>query len=119
MALKQDVAVTVLSRRLGKGAAQAKVEATLATEKLLQHELIKLRLKHNKLRIKIHRLEAELRVGEEHARDPLHLQFVQLQAERLELQRRAEKQKEESLKMQKKISGSLEVGRRIHRYRLR
>ncbi|XP_010740825.2 cilia- and flagella-associated protein 184 [Larimichthys crocea] len=109
MALKQDVAVTVLSRRLGKQAAQAKVESILAAEQLRQDELIKLRLKHIKLRIKIHRLEAELRDREEHARDPLQLQFEQLQAERLEKKKHAEKQSEESLKMQKKISGSLEL----------
>ncbi len=110
VALKQDVAVTVLSRRLGKKAAQAKVESTLAAEQLRQDELIKLRLKHIKSRLKIHRLEAELRDREEHARDPLHLQFEQLQAERLELKKQTEKQNEESLKMQKKISSSLEVG---------
>ncbi|KAE8278885.1 Coiled-coil domain-containing protein 96 [Larimichthys crocea] len=109
MALKQDIAVTVLSRRLGKQAAQAKVESILAAEQLRQDELIKLRLKHIKLRIKIHRLEAELRDREEHARDPLQLQFEQLQAERLEKKKHAEKQSEESLKMQKKISGSLEL----------
>lgn len=110
VALKQDVAVAVLSRRLGKQAAQAKVESTLAAEQLRQDELIRLRLKHIKLKIEIHRLEAELHDEEERARDPLQLQFEQLQAERLELRRRTEKQNEESLKTQKKISSSLEVG---------
>ncbi|KAA8578969.1 hypothetical protein FQN60_007008, partial [Etheostoma spectabile] len=108
LALKQDVAVTVLSRRLGKQASQAKVEATLAKETLLQQELIMLRRKHIMLRIKIHRLEAELREGEERARDPLHVQFEQLQAERLELKKHTKKQNEESLKMQKKICSGLE-----------
>lgn len=110
MALKQDVAVTMLSRRLGKQAAQAKVESTLAAEQLRQDELIKLRLKHIKLRIRIHRLEAELCDREERARDPLQIQFEQLQAERLEQKKLTEKQNEESLKLQKKISSSLEVG---------
>ncbi|XP_041820959.1 coiled-coil domain-containing protein 96 [Chelmon rostratus] len=109
VALKQDVAVTALSRRLGKQAAQAKVESTLAAEQLRQDQLIKLRLKQIKLRIKIRRLEAELRDREEHARDPLQLRFEQLQAERLELKKRAEKQNEESLKPQRKISCSLEL----------
>ncbi|XP_062300496.1 coiled-coil domain-containing protein 96 [Scomber scombrus] len=109
MALKQDVAVTMLSRRLGKQAAQAKVESTLEAEQLRQDELIKLRLKHIKLRIRIHRLEAELRDREERARDPLQIQFEQLQAERLEQKKQAEKQSEESLKLQKKISISLEL----------
>lgn len=115
MALKHDVAVSVLSRRLGKQTARAKVESILAAERLRHDKLIKLRLKNIKLKIKIHRLEAELRDGEEHTRDPLQVQFEQLQAERLELKKHAEKQNEESLKMQKKISSSLEV--RIHRYR--
>ncbi|KAM7366008.1 hypothetical protein PAMP_015480 [Pampus punctatissimus] len=109
MALKQDVAVTVLSRRLGKQAAQAKVESTLAAEQLQQDELIKLRLKHIKLRMRIRRLEAELHDGEERARDPLQLQFEQLQAERLEQKKHTEKQREESLKLQKKIRNSLEL----------
>ncbi|KAM9335619.1 cilia- and flagella-associated protein 184 [Symphorus nematophorus] len=109
MALKQDVAMTILSRRLGKQAAQAKVESTLAAEQLRQDELIKLRLKHIKLKMKIHRLEAELCEGEEHARDPLQLQFEQLQAERLEMKKLAEKKNEESLKIQKKISNGLEL----------
>ncbi|XP_029311323.1 cilia- and flagella-associated protein 184 [Cottoperca gobio] len=109
VALKQDVAVRVLSRRLGKQAAQTKVEATLATEKLLQHKLIKLRLKHIKLRFNIHRLEAELCEGEKHARDPLDLQYEQLQAERLELKKHTEKQNEESLKIKIKISCNLEL----------
>ncbi|XP_039678873.1 coiled-coil domain-containing protein 96 [Perca fluviatilis] len=109
VALKQDVAVTVLSRRLGKQASQAKVEATLATEKLLQHELIMLRRKHIKLQIKIRRLEAQLREGDQRARDPLQLQFEQLQAERLELKKHTKKQNEESSKMHKKISSSLEL----------
>ncbi|XP_070711234.1 cilia- and flagella-associated protein 184 [Pempheris klunzingeri] len=109
VALKQDVAVTVLSRRLGKQAAQAKVESALTAEQRRQDELIKLRLKHIKLKIRIHRLEAELHDGEEHARDPLQLQFEQLQAERHELKKQIEKQNEDSLKMQKKISGCLEL----------
>lgn len=110
MALKQHVAVSALSRHLGKHAAQAKVEATLAAEQLRQDELIKLRLKHIKLKIKIRRLEAELHDEEEQAKDPLQLQFQQLQAERREMKKNIEKQNEESLKMQKKISSSLEVG---------
>ncbi|XP_018529806.1 LOW QUALITY PROTEIN: coiled-coil domain-containing protein 96 [Lates calcarifer] len=109
MALKQHVAVTVLSRCLGKQVAQAKVESTLSAEQFQQDELIKLRLKHIKLRIKIHRLEAELRDREERSRDPLQLQFEQLQAARLEQKKEAEKQSEELLKLQNKISSSLEL----------
>nr|XP_020450545.1 coiled-coil domain-containing protein 96 isoform X2 [Monopterus albus] len=109
MALKQDVAVTMLSRRLGKQAAQAKVESTLAAEQLRQDDLIKVRLKHIKLKLKIHKLEAELRDWEEHGRDTLQLQFEQLQVQRLEQKKQAEKQSEELLKLQKKMSSSLEL----------
>uniref|UniRef100_A0A668RYT9 CCDC113/CCDC96 coiled-coil domain-containing protein n=1 Tax=Oreochromis aureus TaxID=47969 RepID=A0A668RYT9_OREAU len=108
MALKQDTAVKMLSRRLGKEAARAKVEASLRAEQLRQDELIKLRLKHIKLNMKVRKLEAELRRGEEHDRDPIQIQFEQLQAEKLEQKKQAEKQHEGSLKLQKKISSSLE-----------
>ncbi|KAF3697541.1 Coiled-coil domain-containing protein 96 [Channa argus] len=109
MSLKQDVAVTVLSRRLGKQAAQAKVVATLAAEQLRQDQLIQLRLKNIKLKFRIHRLEAELRDEDEHGRDPLQLQFEKLQTQRLEQKQQIERQSEELVKLQKKISGSLEL----------
>ncbi|XP_041840792.1 coiled-coil domain-containing protein 96 [Melanotaenia boesemani] len=107
--LKRDAAVSALSRRLGKEAAQAKVDAVLKAEQLRQDELIKMRLKHFKLVFKIGRLEAELREEEEHGRDPLQIQFEQLQAKKLEQKKLAEKENEESLKLQKKISVCLEV----------
>ncbi|XP_030018552.1 cilia- and flagella-associated protein 184 [Sphaeramia orbicularis] len=109
MALKQDVAVTVLSRLLGKASAQAKVDSALSAEQLQQDELIKLRLKHLKLKRKVHRLETELREGDERSSDPLQLQYEQLQAQRLELKKHIEKQSQESMKLQKKISSSLEL----------
>ncbi len=110
LALKHDVAVTLLSRHLGKRAAQAKVESILAAEQLRQKELITLRLKHIKLRNKIHKLEAELSDGGAYANHPLQLQFEEMLAERRKLKKQAEKQNEESLKMLGKISISSEVG---------
>lgn len=109
MALKQDVATTVLSQRLGKPAAEAKVDSALAAEQLRQDQLIKLRLKHIKLKLKIQRLEMELRDEEKNGRDPLQVQFEKLQTERLEQKKQAEKQREESMKLQKKTSSNLEV----------
>lgn len=109
MALKRDATISALSRRLGKKAAQAKVEAVLVAEQLRQDELIKLRLHNIKLKTRIHRLEARLRDGEELARDPVQVQYERLQAERLQLKKQVEKQNEEALKVEKKISGSLEV----------
>lgn len=109
MALKQQVAVAALSRCLGKTEALAKAEATLATEQLRQDELVKLRMRHIKLKMKIHRLKAELQEVEEHGRDPLQLQYRQLQTARLEQKKQAEKENEECMKLQAKIISSLEV----------
>lgn len=109
VALKQDAAVSALSRRLGKEAAWAKVLSVLMEEQLQQDELTKARLRHFKLRLKIRRLETELREWEELSRDPLQIQIEQLQARRLEEKKQAEKQREESLKLQKKTGNSLEV----------
>ncbi|XP_047452017.1 coiled-coil domain-containing protein 96 [Mugil cephalus] len=108
LALKRDVAVAALSRHLGKEAAQAKVESILTAERLRQDELTKQRLKHIKLTIRIRRLEAELREEEEREKEPLQIHFEQLQAERLENRKRAERQSEELSKLQKKINSSLE-----------
>lgn len=109
MALKQHVAVTVLSHSLGKQAAQAKVESTLVEEQLWQDKLVQLQLKHIKLKMTVHRLEEELRDEEEHNRDPLQLQFEHLLAARLEQRRQAEKQSEELSKLQNKIRINLQV----------
>lgn len=110
VALKREATTSVLSRRLGKKVAQAKVDSMLAAEQLQQDELIKLRLHNIKLRARIHRLEARLRDGEELARDPVQVQYERLQAERLQMKKQSEKQNEEALKVERKISGSLEVG---------
>lgn len=112
LALKRNVAVSVLGPRLGKQTVQAKVDSILATEQLHQDELIKLRLKHLNLKRRIHRLEAELRDGDQQ-RDPLQIQFERLQNELLEERRQIEKQNEESAKIQKKINSSLEVGLKL------
>lgn len=109
VALKQDAAVSALSRRLGKEAARARVQSVLTEEQLRQDELTEARLKHFKLSFRIRRLEAELREREEQRRDPLQIQFEQLQARRLEEKKQAEKQSEELLKLHRKISSSLEV----------
>lgn len=117
MVLKREATASALSRRLGKKAAQAKVDSMLAAEQLRQDELIKLRRHNIKLKAKIHRLEARLRDREELARDPVQVQYERLQAERLQMKKQAEKQNEEALKVERKVSGSLEVGtglRSIH-----
>lgn len=110
VALKREATTSALSRRLEKKVAQAKVDSMLAAEQLQQDELIKLRLHNIKLRARIHRLEARLRDGEELARDPVQVQYERLQAERLQMKKQSEKQNEEALKVERKISGCLEVG---------
>ncbi|XP_056883286.1 coiled-coil domain-containing protein 96 isoform X2 [Takifugu flavidus] len=108
LAQKKKAAVPELSRRLGFQAARAKVDSILEAEQQHQEELVKQRLKNIRLNIKIRRLEAALRDWEED-RDPVQVQFEQLQAKRLEQKRQAEKDKERSVKMQQKICSSLEL----------
>ncbi|XP_034471182.1 coiled-coil domain-containing protein 96 [Hippoglossus hippoglossus] len=109
VALKQDVAVTVLSQYLGKRTAQTKVESTLASEQHKQDKLIKLWVICMKLKMRIHRLEAELRGVEDQRKDPVQLLIGQLHAARLEHKKLVERQNEESIRLQNRIRSSLEV----------
>uniref|UniRef100_UPI003AAD4A64 cilia- and flagella-associated protein 184 n=1 Tax=Centroberyx gerrardi TaxID=166262 RepID=UPI003AAD4A64 len=109
VALKRDVAVTVLSRCLGKLEAQAKVEAILASEQHRQDELVQLRLEHIKLKIKARKLEAEVRVKEEPADELQGLEFERLQAEKKELNEMIEKRSEELFKLRKKKTSTMEL----------
>lgn len=112
LAQKKKVAVPELRRHLGSQAARAKVDSILEEEQQRQEELVKQRLKNIRLNTRIRRLEAALRSWEER-RDPVQVQFEQLQATRLEQKKQAEKDKERSVKMQQKIRSSLEVGPRV------
>lgn len=85
------------------------MDAILEEERRRQEELVKERLKNIRLNGQIGRLQAALRSWEEQ-RDPLQVQFEQLQASRLEQKKQADRDKERSLKMQQKIRSSLEVG---------
>lgn len=111
LAQKKKAAVPELSRRLGPQAARAQVDSILEEEQQKQEELVQERLKNIRLNTRIRRLEAALR-GWEEQRDPVQVQFEQLQARRLEQKKQAEKDKERSMKMQQKIRSSLEVGPR-------
>lgn len=112
LAQKKEAAVPELSRRLGGPAARAKVASILEEEQQQQEELVKERLRNIRLSTGIHRLQAGLR-GWAEQRDPVQVQFEQLQARRLEQKKQAEKDKERSVKMQQKIRSSLEVGPRV------
>ncbi|XP_019955738.2 cilia- and flagella-associated protein 184 [Paralichthys olivaceus] len=108
LALKQDVGVTMLSRSLGKRTAQARVKSTLAAEQLKHDKLIKQRLTYVKLKMRVQGLEAELRALEE-AKDPVQVLVAQLHATRLEQKTLTERQNEEAIRLQNKISRNLEL----------
>lgn len=85
------------------------MDSLLEVEQEHQEELVKERLENIRLHTQIRRLEEDLRDWEDN-RDPLQVQFEQLQVQRLEQKKQAEKEKERSLKLQQKTCSSLEVG---------
>ncbi|XP_054656669.1 coiled-coil domain-containing protein 96 [Dunckerocampus dactyliophorus] len=110
LALKRKLAVSLLSRHLGQEAAQAKVEAVLASERVHREELRRLRVKHVTLKSGVERLEAGLRnEEEEQARDHLQLQFEQLLANRMQQRKVFEQKSQEALKLHKKMKCTLEL----------
>ncbi|XP_014901690.1 cilia- and flagella-associated protein 184 [Poecilia latipinna] len=104
LALKRDAALAALSPHLGSDLALSKVQAVLTAEQLRQNQLTRLRLKHFSLRSRIQRLEAEL-----HGQHPQRVQLEELQASMLERKKQAGRERDESLKLQRRISSSLEV----------
>ncbi|XP_007555946.1 cilia- and flagella-associated protein 184 [Poecilia formosa] len=104
LALKRDAALAALSPHLGSDLARSKVQAVLTAEQLRQNQLTRLRLKHFSLRSRIQRLEAEL-----HGQHPQRVQLEELQASMLERKKQAGRERDESLKLQRRISSSLEV----------
>ncbi|XP_062372560.1 coiled-coil domain-containing protein 96-like [Sardina pilchardus] len=109
MEQKRAVAVAVLSRRLGKQAAQAEVEQIQAAEQRRESELVAVRLENIKLKNKTGKLEAELRAKEELA-EGLHLiDFEQLKIENQTYNEKIEERNEELLKLRKKITSTVQV----------
>ncbi|XP_038851661.1 coiled-coil domain-containing protein 96 [Salvelinus namaycush] len=109
MALKRDVAVTALSRRLGKQAAAVEVEQIQAAEQRRQKELVTVRLENIKLKNKTRRFEATLRAKEMLA-EGLHLiDFEQLKIENQTYNEKIEERNEELLKLRKKITSTVQV----------
>ncbi|XP_054914581.1 coiled-coil domain-containing protein 96, partial [Poeciliopsis prolifica] len=104
LSLKRDAALAALSPRLGTDLARSKVQAVLTAEQVRQNQLTRLRLKHFSLKSRIQRLEVELR-----GQDPQRVQLEQLQASMLERKKQMGREREESLKLQRRISSSLEV----------
>ncbi|KAG5260899.1 hypothetical protein AALO_G00297770 [Alosa alosa] len=109
MEQKRAVAVAVLSRRLGKQAAQAEVEQIQVAEQRRESELVAVRLENIKLKNKTGKLEAELRSKEELA-EGLHLiDFEQLKIENQTYNEKIEERNEELLKLRKKITSTVQV----------
>lgn len=109
MEQKHAVAVTVLSRRLGKQAALAEVEQIQAAEQRRESELVAVRLENIRLKNKTNKLEAELRAKEELA-EGLHLiDFEQLKIENQTYHEKIEERNEELLKLRKKITNTVQV----------
>lgn len=109
MEQKRAVAVTVLSRRLGKQAALSEVEQIQAVEQRRESELVAVRLENIKLKNKMNKLEAELRAKEELA-EGLHLiDFEQLKIENQTYHEKIEERNEELLKLRKKITSTVQV----------
>ncbi|KAF7651569.1 hypothetical protein LDENG_00109000 [Lucifuga dentata] len=108
MALKQEVAVGILKRRLGKEAALAKVESVLASEQRLQDQLIQFRLTNIKLNIKIFKLDAEFFIMAEKAKksneelDPFDV-----------MSREAQKEYERQRKLVKRVTRQILAARRL------
>ncbi|XP_061815062.1 cilia- and flagella-associated protein 184 [Nerophis lumbriciformis] len=110
LALKKKLAVPLVSRRLGQEAAQARVEATLESERLVREELRSLRVKHGSLKSAVRRLEAELRdEEEEQAGDHLQLRFEQLLADKMQQRKVFEQRSQEAFKLHKKMKRTLEL----------
>lgn len=109
MAMKRDVAVAALSRRLGKQAAQAEVEQIQAAEQRRENELVRVRLENIKLKNKTRKYEGTLRAKEELA-EGLHLiDFEQLKIENQTYNEKIEERNEELLKLRKKITNTVQV----------
>nr|XP_057921918.1 coiled-coil domain-containing protein 96 [Doryrhamphus excisus] len=110
LAQKKKLAVPLLSRHLSREAAQAKVEAVLASECVHREELRSLRVKHATLKSSVERLESDLRnEEEEQAKDDLQLQFEQLLADRMQQRKVLEQKNQEALKLHKKMKCTLEL----------
>ncbi|KAL2079462.1 hypothetical protein ACEWY4_025206 [Coilia grayii] len=109
MEQKHGVGVAVLSRRLGKQAAQAEIEQIQAAEQRREKELVAVRLENIKLKSMTRKFEAALRAKEELA-EGLHLiDFEQLKIENQTYNEKIEERNEELLKLRKKITGTVQV----------
>ncbi|XP_031440656.1 coiled-coil domain-containing protein 96 [Clupea harengus] len=109
MEQKNEVAVSVLRRRLGKQEAQAEVEQIQTAEQRRENELVAVRLENIKLKNKTRKFEAALRAKEELAAGLHLIDFEQLKIENQTYNEKIEERNEELLKLRKKITSTVQV----------
>ncbi|XP_055012680.1 coiled-coil domain-containing protein 96 [Boleophthalmus pectinirostris] len=109
LSLKKDVAVMVLSRRMAKPDALAKVEFALSSEEKHQDELTRLRLQNFSLENRIRRLELEISEADRNATNPYQREYEKLHARRMDRKKHGEKRHEEAVRVQRRVVRSLEV----------
>ncbi|XP_034020180.1 coiled-coil domain-containing protein 96 [Thalassophryne amazonica] len=106
---KRNVGLALLRRCLDKQAAEAKLEPILAAERLWHDELVKARLTNIKLEMKLAKLEKELWITEEKARNPVQVEFELLQVQKQKLKKTLENQNKEAAKLLRETSSNLEL----------
>ncbi|XP_042319304.1 coiled-coil domain-containing protein 96 [Sceloporus undulatus] len=109
-ALKKEVAVFTMGRRLGgRQAAVREVEQIQAREQGKEREMTEVRLEYIKLKHRIQKLEANLKAQEELA-EGLHLiDFEQLKIENQTYNEKIEERNEELLKLRRRITNTVQI----------
>ncbi|XP_033010298.1 coiled-coil domain-containing protein 96 [Lacerta agilis] len=110
LALKMEVAVYTVGRRLGsKQAAIDRVGQIQAREQSKEREMTEVRLENIKLKHRIQKLDASLKAMEELA-EGLHLiDFEQLKIENQTYNEKIEERNEELMKLRKKITNTVQI----------
>ncbi|XP_033839263.1 coiled-coil domain-containing protein 96 [Periophthalmus magnuspinnatus] len=109
LSVKKEVAVMVMSRRMAKPDALAKVEFALASEERHQDELTRLRLQNFSLENRIRRLELEISEADRNATNPFQREYEKLHARRMERKKDGEKRHKEALRVQRRVERNVEM----------
>ncbi|XP_070603074.1 cilia- and flagella-associated protein 184 [Erythrolamprus reginae] len=109
-AIKKEIAVYTMGRRLGgKQAAVKEVEKIQAKEQSKEKEMTEVRLENIKLKHRVQKLEASLKAQEELA-EGLHLiDFEQLKIENQTYNEKIEERNEELHKLRRKVTNTVQV----------
>ncbi|KAM8881259.1 cilia- and flagella-associated protein 184-like [Synchiropus picturatus] len=109
MKQKQRVAVQVLSRRMGKDAAQAKVTLALKAEEEFEERLNTQCRKNIRLQLGTETLEEKLHNEEKLYGHLIKNQKEKMRGDRLQQKKLDEQRKEKSSKLQKQITRSIDI----------